>query len=137
MSELCITKTNDMKNLLKIEQLMQLALCIVAVSYQPIHIAWWLWLPLFLSPDVSMVGYLVNTRVGAVTYNVAHHKAVAGAFILAGFFAHIPVVLFIGILLWAHSSFDRVMDYGLKYADSFNNTHLGKTGKKHDKQLVK
>ena len=28
--------------------------------------------------------------------------------------------------LFAHSSFDRVMGYGLKHEDAFQNTHLGR-----------
>ncbi|MCW3122756.1 MAG: hypothetical protein JWQ38_2248 [Flavipsychrobacter sp.] len=118
-----------MKQLLKAEQLMQLALCIAALYYQPIHIAWWLWVPLFLSPDLGMVGYLVNAKVGAILYNAVHHKGVAGGLIIAGFVCHLPVILFIGLLLWAHSSFDRIMGYGLKYNDSFQHTHLGMIGK--------
>jgi hypothetical protein len=46
----------------------------------------------------------------------------------AGFFGYLPVVLFVGILLWAHSSLDRIMGYGLKYPDSFQHTHLGTVG---------
>ena len=30
-----------------------------------------------------------------------------------------------GIILFGHSSFDRILGYGLKYTDSFKNTHLG------------
>ncbi len=119
-----------MKQTLAAEQLMQLTLCIIAFQYQTIHIAWWAWVPLFLSPDLSMFGYLVNTKTGAVLYNLAHHKGVAGIFIICGLVAHLPVVLFTGILLWAHSSFDRIMGYGLKYSDSFQHTHLGVIGKK-------
>ena len=120
-----------MKQILQAEQAMQLAFCIIAFNYQPIHIAWWLWPFLFLSPDISMLGYLVNTQVGALTYNLFHHKAVAGSLIIAGFFMHIPVLLFIGLLLYAHSAFDRLMGYGLKYDDSFGHTHLGMVGKKN------
>ena len=118
-----------MKHILQAEQAMQLALCIIAFNYQSVHIAWWLWPFLFLSPDISMLGYLINTQVGAFTYNLFHHKAVAGALIIAGFFMHMPVVLFIGLLLYAHSAFDRLMGYGLKYGDSFGHTHLGMVGK--------
>jgi len=118
-----------MKNLLRSEEAMQLALSIVALYYQPIHFAWWVWPFLFLSPDISMVGYLINTRVGAVLYNIAHHKAVAGILIVIGFVFHFPVALFVGLVLWAHSSFDRIMGYGLKYSDSFGHTHLGFIGK--------
>ena len=31
--------------------------------------------------------------------------------------------------LFGHSSFDRIMGYGLKHEDAFQNTHLGKIGK--------
>ena len=108
---------------------MQLAIAIWALYSQPIHFAWWLWPFLFLAPDLSMVGYLINSRVGAALYNLAHHKAVAGALVLAGLIFHLPVALFAGLLLWAHSSFDRIMGYGLKYPDSFGHTHLGFIGK--------
>ena len=117
-----------MINLLKAEQAAQLAITILALYYQPIHFAWWLWPFLFLSPDISMLGYLVSSRVGAALYNLFHHKLVAGLLIIAGFLYTYPVILFIGLLLWAHSSFDRIMGYGLKYNDSFSHTHLGMIG---------
>lgn len=109
---------------------MQLVLCIMALYYQPISINWWLWLPLFLAPDLSMIGYLISARVGATCYNAVHHKATAGILIMAGVAGHFPVLLFTGLLLWAHSSFDRIMGYGLKFPDSFQHTHLGIIGKK-------
>jgi cell division protein FtsW (lipid II flippase) len=118
-----------MKNLLKSEQAAQLSLAIIALYYQPIQFAWWVWILLFLAPDLGIVGYLINTAVGAVLYNMAHHKAIAGAFIIVGVLCHFPVLLLIGLLLWAHSSFDRIMGYGLKYGDSFQHTHLGTIGK--------
>lgn len=122
--------TEIMMNLLKAEQVAQLAVCIVALYLQPIHITWWLWPLLFLSPDISMVGYLINTKLGALCYNIVHHKAVAGLCIIIGGLLHLPVCLFIGLLLYAHSSFDRIMGYGMKYPDSFQHTHLGLIGKK-------
>ena len=72
-----------------------------------------------------MLGYVVNTRVGAFTYNLFHHKGIAIVVAAAGFFAGNQVAIFIGILLFAHSAFDRMMGYGLKYDDSFKHTHLG------------
>jgi hypothetical protein len=36
------------------------------------------WLvPVLLLPDFSAVGYLVNSRVGAVTYNIVHNWTIA------------------------------------------------------------
>lgn len=119
-----------MKNLLSIEQAAQLALAILAIYLQPISIAWWLWPIVFLAPDLGMLGYLVNTQVGAWMYNLVHHKAVAAAVIIAGYLLATPWVLFVGLVLYAHSAFDRMLGYGLKYEDSFHHTHLGMMGKK-------
>jgi hypothetical protein len=114
-----------MKNLLKLEELAQLCLAILGLYLQPLHFAWWLWPILFLSPDLGMLGYLINTNVGAVTYNLTHHKLVAVLFIIVGYLLMQPVYTFTGLLLYAHSSFDRVLGYGLKYPDNFKHTHLG------------
>jgi hypothetical protein len=129
--------TEIMMSVLKLEQLAQLAICIVALYHQPVHMAWWLWPLLFLLPDISTVGYLINTRVGAACYNIAHHKAVAGLFICIGFFFHLPVWFLIGFVFYGHSSFDRALGYGLKYADSFQHTHLGFIGKKKDVEVIR
>ena len=74
------------------------------------------------------VGYLVNARIGAITYNFIHHKGLAIAIYLAGSFFEIPELTLAGIVLFAHSSMDRVFGYGLKYADDFKHTHLGWIG---------
>ena len=34
--------------------------------------SWWLFAALLLAPDVGAVGYVINLRVGAVAYNIAH-----------------------------------------------------------------
>jgi hypothetical protein len=118
-----------MKNLLRAEEGAQLALAILAIYLQPITIAWWLWPILFLSPDISMLAYLHNAHTGAWTYNLFHHKGIAAIIILVGFLAHAPWVLLIGLILFAHSAFDRIAGYGLKHQDSFSHTHLGFVGK--------
>ncbi len=90
----------------------------------------WIWIFLFFTPDIGMLGYLVNTKVGAVIYNLFHHKGIALALAMIGYFMHNDILTAIGILLFAHSSFDRMLGYGLKYDDSFKNTHLGSLEKK-------
>ena len=101
--------------------------------FSQLNFSWWWYLALFLAPDLSMLGYLVNTKVGAVAYNLAHHKAVAIGFWLVGFKLANEPLMFAGILLFGHSSFDRLFGYGLKYNDAFKHTHLGwlPEGKKH------
>ena len=39
------------------------------------------------------------------------------------------LLMFAGTILFGHSSFDRVMGYGLKHEDAFQNTHLGWIGR--------
>lgn len=119
-----------MKRILNLEELAQLVLCIAGLYCLPMHIYWWLWPALFLAPDLSMMGYLVNTKVGAFCYNLAHHKGIAGVVILTGWFLSNPVLQLTGLLLWGHSSFDRLLGYGLKFPDSFKHTHLGVIGEK-------
>jgi len=114
-----------MKNTIKIEEVALTAAGIYFLSLYNLGLSVWIWIPLFLSPDISMSGYLISTRIGAFTYNLFHHRAVAIVLAFAGYGMHIPVLLTIGILLFAHSSFDRMLGYGLKYTDSFKHTHLG------------
>lgn len=44
-------------------------------------------------------------------------------------FLHLPLAELAGAILFAHSSLDRILGYGLKHFDSFRNTHLGTIGK--------
>jgi hypothetical protein len=116
-----------MKTLLKLEDFAELALSVFAFSH--LDFAWW-WFPAFiLLPDLSMIGYLINTRAGAVLYNLFHHKGVGIAVGVAGFMLGQEAVILAGIILFGHSAMDRLFGYGLKYSDDFKNTHLGKIGK--------
>ena len=112
-----------MKSILKLEELLQFALGIYLFS--TLSYAWWWFLVLILLPDIGMLGYLVNTKTGALTYNVFHHKGLAILIFLAGVYFEIEVMQLIGTILFSHAALDRVFGYGLKYADNFKNTHLG------------
>lgn len=41
-----------------------------------------------------------------------------------GLMLDLRIMMLIGVILFAHSSLDRVFDYGLKYKDDFKHTHL-------------
>jgi hypothetical protein len=116
-----------MRTLLKIEEAAMFALALVA--YNVLDLPWWWFFALLLLPDLAALGYLAGPGVGAATYNVAHHKAVAIAAYLAGVSLNLQWLIVAGIILFAHSSMDRVLGYGLKYPDSFQNTHLGQIGR--------
>jgi hypothetical protein len=116
-----------MKNLLKLEELFMFALSIFL--FTKLDFAWW-WYPVLLfTPDLSMIGYLVSPQVGAAIYNFVHHKALGiGIFLIGIVLANQPLQL-ASLILFGHSSMDRVLGYGLKHSDSFQNTHLGMIGK--------
>jgi hypothetical protein len=91
--------------------------------------AWWLFLLLLLTPDVSMIGYLVNARVGAAIYNLIHSYTLPALSLAFGLWFNIPVLMFGGILVLAHIGMDRTLGYGLKFGSGFRDTHLGKVGR--------
>lgn len=116
-----------MKNLLKLEEF---ALFVLALYlFTQLDFVWW-WFPLlFLAPDLGMIGYLAGPRFGAWMYNLVHHKSVAVVVYVVGALASAPVFQLAGVIMLGHSSLDRVFGYGLKYAESFSRTHLGRIGK--------
>ena len=91
---------------------------------------WWLFAILFFVPDLSMLGYVINTRIGTIIYNIVHHRGLAIIIYLIGIFTHIRELQLAGIILLSHLSFDRILGYGLKYSDNFKHTHLGTIGEK-------
>jgi hypothetical protein len=114
-----------MKTILKLEELAMTAIAVYFLSIYNLGLSFWIWLFLFFTPDIGMLGYLINTRFGAVVYNLFHHKGIALLLVATGYYLHIDIIPATGILLFAHASFDRIWGYGLKYPDSFKHTHLG------------
>jgi hypothetical protein len=90
---------------------------------------WLLALPLLLLPDLSMIGYLRDPRLGALTYNLAHNWAIGLVVLGLGAWSGNTVVVMAGAILIAHVGMDRAVGYGLKSPDSFHETHLGRVGK--------
>ena len=117
-----------MKNILKLEEAAMFGLGIYALFF--LHAEWWWYILLILGPDISMIGYTAGDRVGALCYNVAHHKGVAIAIFVTGLLIPDVLIQLIGIVLFSHSSMDRMFGYGLKTNQGFKFTHLGIIGKK-------
>jgi len=116
-----------MKHLIKTEEAALFVLGVVFFIH--LDIAWWWFLVLLLVPDVGMLGYIINTKVGAVTYNIFHHRGIAVILMLLGYYFNNFGMLLAGVMMFSHIAFDRMLGYGLKYPESFKNTHLGTIGK--------
>ena len=114
-----------MKNLIKLEEFRLFALTIFLLYKLNLDISWWLYIILFFSPDIGILGYAINNQIGALTYNLFHHKAIACISLLIGIYSSNDIFLLAGLLMLAHSSFDRILGYGLKYSDNFKHTSIG------------
>src|SRR6202051_4587483 len=102
------------------------AAALAAVFYARTGASWWLFAALWLVPDLSMLGYLAGSCRGARTYNTVHPYTGPGALALSALLLHAYALLPFA-LIWAnHIGVDRLMGYGLKYADGFGFTHLGR-----------
>ena len=88
-----------------------------------------LWfVPALLLPDVTMLGYLGGNHTGAIAYNLAHTLTLPLALLFISYLQHWHLAL---ALIWtAHIAFDRLLGYGLKYPTSFQDTHLGRIGRR-------
>ncbi|MEO8516199.1 MAG: DUF4260 domain-containing protein [Flavobacterium sp.] len=116
-----------MKTVIKLEELGMFMLSIYLFNFLDYQ-WWWFWI-LILVPDISIVGYAFNDRIGAYAYNVFHHKGIAILLYLIGVYFSSGVIQLTGIILFAHASMDRIFGYGLKHRKGFKFTHLGEIGK--------
>ncbi|CAI2022231.1 DUF4260 domain-containing protein [Serratia plymuthica] len=125
MSEL----TPPMRVILRLESL--LVLLVSVALYQHQEYSWWQFAGCFLIPDISFLGYAFGKKVGAIGYNLAH--SYIGPALCALLFVLFPQPFWlITALIWcAHIGFDRTLGYGLKYAQGFAYTHLGRLNDKH------
>lgn len=92
--------------------------------YSELGASWSQFALLFLTPDLFVLGYLVNKRVGAACYNLAHTYVVAMAVVAIGYYGDNQFALGLGVIVCAHIGFDRMIGFGLKYPTDFKDTHL-------------
>lgn len=122
-------QTKIMKQLVSLEYLF--AAVLVAIFFVSVgQFDWWWLIVLFIVFDVSMVGYLVNNHVGALTYNIGH--SIIGPTILAAIYvaSDNQLLLFVSLLWLFHIFVDRALGYGMKHTKGFHHTHMGEIGKK-------
>lgn len=90
---------------------------------------WIVYLLLLFAFDISMIGYAINARIGAITYNIGHSMIAPALLTVLYVFHQSDLVLGLTCLWFAHIGIDRALGYGLKLSSSFHDTHLGKIGK--------
>lgn len=104
------------------------------VAAAALGVLWWLDAGLLtiavfaLAPDISMLGYLRNPRVGAAIYNAVHVYIGPLALGAVGLWLGGDLAPVIAATWVAHIGVDRAVGYGLKFPDTFDHTHLDGTG---------
>jgi uncharacterized protein DUF4260 len=122
---------SHMQIFLRLEGLAAVALS--AVFYARTGASWWLFAALWLTPDLSMLGYLGGPKLGARIYNAIHSYVTPATLAVTALLLQSPALLPYALIWMNHIGVDRAMGYGLKYPQGFKFTHLGKlSGKRAD-----
>jgi hypothetical protein len=103
-------------------------LVVACVLYHRTGLSWWWFAGLFLVPDLSFLAYVFGRGAGTLAYNLTHTEIGPAALGLIGL-TLLPAALPFALIWAAHVGWDRMIGYGLKYASSFDHTHLGPVGK--------
>jgi hypothetical protein len=110
--------------LLRVEGAVMLALAVLLYALQ--GGSWLLFVLLILAPDLSALGFLAGTKVGAATYNLFHTYLLPAALGAYGLLGTNSLALSLALIWFAHIGGDRLVGYGLKYETAFKDTHLGR-----------
>src|SRR6266700_1564018 len=108
--------------LLRLEGASVLLLCIFFYAQHEGN--WIIYLLLLFTPDLSMLGYLINTHVGAYIYNIIHTYVLSIALLAIALLTNNTLLLLLTLILLSHIGLDRLLGFGLKYPTVFKDTHL-------------
>ena len=123
-----MTRISNPKILLHLEGL-TFFLFSISVYFLVLKASLSFFLILFLAPDLTFLGYLINKKTGSYIYNAAHNYLfpillLGLSFYYTSYFGNLGIEL---SMIWlSHIGIDRLLGYGLKYPDAFKNTHLNK-----------
>src|SRR5699024_12280664 len=85
-----------------------------------------LFLLFLLIPDISMLGYLYNNKIGSYIYNIGHSYIIPILITLLYLAMGVDLLLGIALIWLAHIAMDRTIGYGLKYTVGFDKTTIQK-----------
>ena len=100
------------------------AFLFVLMIYIKFDFSLWVFILLLFVPDVTMVGYLRNAQIGAVVYNLGHNLILPIMCTTFCLYVSNETGLMLAMIWLAHILMDRFLGYGLKYSQSFQETHM-------------
>ena len=132
-SQPCPSVVPPVLTFLRLEGLAVAALS--ALLYARTGANWWLFAALWLTPDLSMLGYLVDSCWGARIYNAVHTYVTPATLAVASLVLHQAALLPFALIWMNHIGVDRLCGYGLKYPRGFGWTHLSIPGKRDPSKI--
>ena len=87
---------------------------------------WIIFLVLLFAMDIFAIGYIKNSRIGSIIYNIGHIYVWSIILIVIGILIDLNLLILFSLIWIAHISMDRAMGYGLKYPSDFKHTHMQK-----------
>lgn len=101
-------------------------LVLTLYGYMYFQFSWWVFIIFLFTPDLAMLAYVMNQKVGAIVYNVCHTYFVSLLVLFFGLLTNQTLFILIGLIWTAHIGMDRMFGFGLKYPTQFNDTHLNR-----------
>ena len=99
-------------------------LALTLILYRAGHFHCWLLALLLLAPDLFMLGYVANPKIGSAAYNLVHTSAAPILLLGVAVVAPLPALEPYTLIWLAHIGMDRMLGFGLKYPTRFRDTHL-------------
>lgn len=100
------------------------AFLLLLFIYWQLDFSLWLFFILLLVPDLTMIGYIINKKIGSIIYNFGHSLIIPFLLFIVSFGISNELLRMFTFIWTAHILMDRCFGFGLKYEQSFKNTHL-------------
>jgi len=110
--------------LLHLEGAALLAAALVLYSNQ--NFGWGTFALFLFAPDLAIIPYAINKRIGQIAYNMMHTIIFPLALALYSVMTSNALGLQASLIWFAHIGMDHLFGYGFKYPGSFKETHFSR-----------
>lgn len=110
--------------LLHLEGLAVLTVSLVLYANQ--NFGWGTFALFLFAPDLAIIPYAINKRVGQIAYNLVHTIIFPLAFAFYSVMNANDIGIQASLIWFAHIGMDHLFGYGFKYPSSFKETHFSR-----------
>ena len=101
-------------------------LVVSLVLYGNLNFGWGTFALLLFVPDLAIIPYAINKRMGQVIYNLVHTIVFPLALGVYSILNANNLGLQISLIWFAHIGMDHLLGYGFKYPSLFKETHFSR-----------